>query len=156
MDASYHVFLFEYLNGIPVWRNFKEYNSYQFYEEHISRCNYITLFSLEQEDKNRAILKYQGIQDYCERQAIKGGAGRGQRSPPNMQSYKDLNRQRMMKKDVQYLIRVSNYEDKMSQFDASRKLQGIKESDFTGLQPYFNDKMFEIQEYNLNRNKNAG
>ena len=35
------------------------------------------------------------------------------------------------------------YEDMMSRFDSSRKLQDIKESDFTCLQPYFNDKNLE-------------
>ena len=49
----------------------------------------------------------------------------------------------MMKKEVQHAIRVSHYEDMMSQFESSRKLQDIKESDFTGLQPYFNDKNLE-------------
>ena len=52
----------------------------------------------------------------------------------------DLNKHNMLKKDVQQAIRVSHYEDMMSQFESSRKLQDIKESDFTCLQPYFNDK----------------
>ena len=55
----------------------------------------------------------------------------------------DLNIHRMMKKEVQKAIEVSHYEDMMSQFDSSRKLQDIKDSDFSCLQPYFNDTNLE-------------
>ena len=71
------------------------------------------------------------------------GLGREVRQICKVINIPDLNRHRMMKKEVQQAIRVSHHEDMMSQFDSSRKLQDIKESDFTCLQPYFNDKNLE-------------
>ena len=46
----------------------------------------------------------------------------------------------MRKKDIQKAIRVSHDQDMMNQFESSKKLQDIKNSDFSSLQPYFGDK----------------
>ena len=44
---------------------------------------------------------------------------------------------------MQKAISKSHYEDMMSQFETSKKLQDIKNSDFENLQSYFNDKSIE-------------
>ena len=56
---------------------------------------------------------------------------------PNMNTHK------ISKSDFKKAINQSHHEDMMRNFDSSRKLQDIKNSDFSKLQPYFNDRSIE-------------
>ena len=71
------------------------------------------------------------------------GLGREVREICQYLNIPDLNGYKMHKKELQKAIQVSHYEDMMSQFDSSRKLQDIKGSDFSSLQTCFNDKNLE-------------
>ena len=55
----------------------------------------------------------------------------------------NINTHKISKSDIQKAIYKSHYEDMMSCFENSRKLQDIKNSDFSKLQPYFNDRSLE-------------
>jgi hypothetical protein len=51
----------------------------------------------------------------------------------------DINHYQMRKEEVQKAIAASHYQEMMSQFEGSKKLQDIKNDDFWKMQPYFND-----------------
>jgi hypothetical protein len=55
----------------------------------------------------------------------------------------DINIQNVLKKDVKKAIQMSHHEDMLGQFENSRKLQDIKNDNFSTLQDYFNDKNLE-------------
>ena len=55
----------------------------------------------------------------------------------------DINLHRISKEDVQKAISNSHFEDMMTRFESSSKLQDIKNSNFKEMQPYFNDRNLE-------------
>ena len=55
----------------------------------------------------------------------------------------DINIQKVLKKDVKKAIQMSHHEDMLGQFENSRKLQDIKNDNFSTLQDYFHDKNLE-------------
>ena len=52
----------------------------------------------------------------------------------------DINSYRIQKAELQKAIKCSHKKDMMKQFESSKKLQDIKESNFDDIQPYFYDK----------------
>ena len=55
----------------------------------------------------------------------------------------DINLYRIQKAELQKALKFSHKEDMMKQFQSSKKLEDIKESNFDDIQPYFNDKNIE-------------
>ena len=55
----------------------------------------------------------------------------------------NINTHKISKSDIQKAIYKSHYEDMISCFERSRRLQDIKNSDFSKVQPYFNDRSLE-------------
>ena len=55
----------------------------------------------------------------------------------------DLNKYRMAKKEIQRAIEQSHHDDIMTQFQHSKKLEDIRNSDFSHFQEYFNDRDLE-------------
>ena len=55
----------------------------------------------------------------------------------------DINLYRIQKAELQKALKFSHKEDMMKQFQSSKKLEDIKESNFNDIQPYFNDKNIE-------------
>ena len=68
------------------------------------------------------------------------GLGRDVQEICNPINIPNMNTNIISKSDLQKAIYKSHYEDMMSNFENSRKLQDIKNSDFSKLQPYFNDR----------------
>jgi hypothetical protein len=71
------------------------------------------------------------------------GLGRETRQICQELQIPDINKNRILKEHLQQAIQKSHHEDMMSQFVHSKKLQDIKESDFSDFQPYFHDKNIE-------------
>ena len=55
----------------------------------------------------------------------------------------NINKHKVSKTVIQKAVENSHWEDMMSQFDHSSKLQDIKNCDFKNIQPYFNDRNIE-------------
>ena len=55
----------------------------------------------------------------------------------------NINKLKVSKTVIQKAVEKSHWEDMMSQFDHSSKLQDIKNYDLKNIQPYFNDKNIE-------------
>ena len=55
----------------------------------------------------------------------------------------DINSYRIQKAELQKAIQFSQKKDILKQFESSKKLQDIKESNFDDIQPYFHDKNIE-------------
>ena len=55
----------------------------------------------------------------------------------------DINSYRIQKAELQKAIQFSHKKDILKQFESSKKLQDIKESNFDDIQPYFHDKNIE-------------
>ena len=71
------------------------------------------------------------------------GLGRDVRNICNEIKIPNINLHKICKKDVQKAISKSHFEDMMTQFESSSKLQDIKNSNFSEMQSYFNDKNLE-------------
>ena len=55
----------------------------------------------------------------------------------------NINTHKVSKTVIQKAVENSHWEDMMSQFDQSSKLQDIKYCDFKNIQPYFKDRNIE-------------
>ena len=55
----------------------------------------------------------------------------------------DINTYKIHKTELQKAIEASHREDLLKQFETSKKLEDIKNSDFDDVQPYFHDKNIE-------------
>ena len=54
----------------------------------------------------------------------------------------DINKYHVRKLDIQKAIKASHYEDTISLFEGSSKLEDIKHDNFQAFQSYLNDKKF--------------
>ena len=71
------------------------------------------------------------------------GLGRDVRNICNNIKIPNINLHKISKEDVQKAISKSHFEDMMTQFESSSKLQDIKNSNFNEMQSYFNDRNLE-------------